>query len=68
MQKVAKRLGNTPAIARASYIDPRIIKTFMDGEDLRKVWGTVENMKQQKGEEYLSPDERCVLSVLEKTA
>ncbi len=67
VRKVAKKLGNTPAIARSSYIDPRIIKTFMDGDDLRKVWGTVKNMKQQKGSEYLSPDERCVLSVLETT-
>jgi DNA topoisomerase-1 len=68
VKKVAKKLGNTPAIARASYIDPRIIKSFMDGEDLRKVRTTVETMKHQKGGRFLSPDERCVLSVLEKTA
>lgn len=67
VKKVAKKLGNTPAIARSSYIDPRIIKTFMDGEDLRKVRSTVKTMKHKKGEEYLSPDERCVLEVLEKT-
>lgn len=67
VRKVAKKLGNTPAIARSSYIDPRIIKTFMDGEDLAKVHKTVEAMKIKKGEEYLSPDERCVLSVLERT-
>jgi DNA topoisomerase-1 len=67
VQKVAKKLGNTPAIARASYIDPRIIKSFMDGDDLRKVSATVKTMQLKKGEEYLSPDERCVLSVLEKT-
>ena len=51
-----------------SYIDPRIIKTFMDGEDLRKVRATVETMQKQKGDKYLSPDERCVLSVLESTS
>lgn len=70
VRKVAKKLGNTPAIARSSYIDPRIIKSFMDGEDLRRVWKTVESMKSDKkdqGEEYLSPDERCVLSILEQT-
>lgn len=65
VKKVARKLGNTPAIARASYIDPRIIKTFMDGEDLRKVRQTVETMEKQKGDKYLSSDERCVLSILE---
>jgi DNA topoisomerase-1 len=66
--KVAQKLGNTPAIARASYIDPRIIKSYMDGDDLRDVYKTVETMKAKKGEEYLSSDERCVLQILEKSA
>ena len=68
VRKVAKKLGNTPAIARASYIDPRIIKTFMDGEDLARIHKTVEAMESKKGSEYLSPDERCVLEVLDKAA
>jgi DNA topoisomerase-1 len=67
VRKVAKKLGNTPAVARASYIDPRIIRTFMDGEDLRSVRKTVETMKRQKGTDYLSQEERCVLQILEKT-
>ena len=29
---VAEHLGNTPAIARKSYIDPRIVDRFFDGE------------------------------------
>lgn len=65
VKSVAKKLGNTPAIARASYIDPRIIRTFMDGDDLHRVWTTITQMKKDKGQDYLSPDERCVLSVLE---
>lgn len=65
VRAVARKLGNTPAVARSSYIDPRIIKKFMDGDDLRKVRATVENMKHQKGNQYLSPEERCVLAVLE---
>jgi DNA topoisomerase-1 len=31
---VADTLGNTPAVARASYIDPRIIDRFLAGEPL----------------------------------
>lgn len=65
VKKVAQKLGNTPAIARSSYIDPRIIKLFMDGDNLHEVWATMEDMKDQKGKQYLSPDERCVLSILE---
>lgn len=67
VRKVAKTLGNTPAVARSSYIDPRIIKSFMDGEDLRRVRSTVETMQRNPEERYLSPDEHCVLKVLQKT-
>ena len=31
-RKVAEHLGNTPAVARKSYIDPRIVDRFFDGE------------------------------------
>ena len=58
--------GNTPAIARASYIDPRVNEMFLDGDDLGKVFDTVQTMKHQKGAQYLSPEERCVLAVLGK--
>lgn len=32
MRSVADRLGNTPAIARSSYVDPRLVDRFMSGE------------------------------------
>ena len=31
-RKVADHLGNTPSIARKSYIDPRVVDRFFDGE------------------------------------
>jgi DNA topoisomerase-1 len=31
MQEVSVYLGNTPAVARASYVDPRVIDLFEDG-------------------------------------
>jgi DNA topoisomerase-1 len=65
IRKVAQKLGNTPAIARASYIDPRIIKSYMDGDDLRAVRDTVAKM-ETKTDKYLSREERCVMAVLEK--
>ncbi|MFZ5870089.1 MAG: DNA topoisomerase IB, partial [Actinomycetota bacterium] len=31
MKEVSEYLGNTPAVARASYVDPRLIDLFEDG-------------------------------------
>jgi DNA topoisomerase I len=31
VKEVARSLGNTPAVARASYIDPRVLDRFRDG-------------------------------------
>ena len=35
MREVSEHLGNTPAIARTSYVDPRIIDLFEDGVTVR---------------------------------
>ena len=32
MRSVAEHLGNTPAIARSSYVDPRVVDRFMSGD------------------------------------
>lgn len=32
MREVADQLGNTPAVARASYVDPRLLERYEDGE------------------------------------
>jgi DNA topoisomerase I len=34
VKEVAEALGNTPAVCRASYIDPRIIERFLNGETI----------------------------------
>jgi DNA topoisomerase-1 len=65
VKKVARKLGNTPAIARSSYIDPRIIDSFMVGNDLQAIRSTVETMAEDS---YITPDEHCVLQILEKGA
>jgi len=33
--RVAEALGNTPAVCRRSYIDPRVLDRFRDGEQIR---------------------------------
>ncbi|HET8606834.1 MAG TPA: hypothetical protein VFL66_07360 [Gaiellaceae bacterium] len=38
MRKVGKQLGNTPAVARASYVSPAVVEQYLDGrtiEDFR---------------------------------
>ncbi len=35
VREVAHYLGNTPAVARASYIDPRVFDRYRDGETIR---------------------------------
>jgi DNA topoisomerase IB len=32
VKEVAEMLGNTPAVARAAYVDPRVIEHFADGD------------------------------------
>jgi DNA topoisomerase I len=32
VRRVASVLGNTPAVARSSYVDPRVIERYQDGE------------------------------------
>ncbi|HEU4736981.1 MAG TPA: DNA topoisomerase IB [Solirubrobacterales bacterium] len=35
VNRVAEALGNTPAVCRRSYIDPRVLDRFRDGEQIR---------------------------------
>ncbi len=64
VKKVAKKLGNTPAVARSSYIDPRIIKAY-ENNSLTEIRRVVESMRKQQ---YLDNDERCVLQTLKATS
>jgi DNA topoisomerase-1 len=34
MRKVGERLGNTPAVARASYVSPAVVEQYLDGRTL----------------------------------
>jgi DNA topoisomerase IB len=35
VKRVAERLGNTPAVARSSYIDPKLLDRFRDGATIK---------------------------------
>ncbi|MGN0003453.1 MAG: DNA topoisomerase IB [Sphingobacterium composti] len=62
--KVSERLGNTPAIARKSYIDPRIIDNYTKGKTL--CYFKKEVNRLLKKNENLSVEELGVLCLLKK--
>ena len=61
---VSEKLGNTPAIARSSYIDPRIIDHYIQGRTLGNFKREVNRLL--KTNENLSLEELGVLCLLRK--
>lgn len=59
--EVAERLGNTPAVTRDAYIDPRVFRAFEDGATIPAVKRAMSRMRPRK---HLSVEEQCVLRVL----
>jgi DNA topoisomerase IB len=39
IEEAAEHLGNTPTIARNSYVDPRLVEAYLDGDELPAVEG-----------------------------
>jgi DNA topoisomerase-1 len=37
MRAVSEELGNTPAVARSSYVDPRVVMAYEQGITIRPV-------------------------------
>ena len=62
VNRVSERLGNTPSVARGSYIDPRIIEDYTQGRTLN--YFEKEINKLLKNAESLSKEEIGVLCML----
>lgn len=62
VNRVSERLGNTPSVARSSYIDPRIIEDYTKGRTLK--YFEEEIIKLLKEAENLSKEEVGVLCML----
>jgi len=62
VKEVAHYLGNTPAVARASYIDPRIFDRYRDGETIRGALGEIAEDTDVTA--IQGPAERAVLDLL----
>jgi DNA topoisomerase-1 len=63
MRKVGEQLGNTPAVARSSYVSPAVVEQYLDGrtiEDFRP-----RHLRVVRAREIdLEPEEQAVLSLL----
>ena len=66
MNEVSQYLGNTPAVCRSSYVDPRVVDLFEDGT-------TVAHALRRLGEDTPvgqpathGPMERAVLAMLQR--
>ncbi|HZT14759.1 MAG TPA: hypothetical protein VFA19_02335 [Gaiellaceae bacterium] len=63
MRRVGEQLGNTPAVARSSYVSPAVIEQYLDGRtvaDFRPRHLRVVNARDID----LDPEERATLSLL----
>ena len=63
MRKVGERLGNTPAVARASYVSPAVVEQYLDGrtiDDFRPRHLRVVGARDTR----LDPEEQALLSLL----
>jgi DNA topoisomerase-1 len=63
MRKVGERLGNTPAVARSSYVSPAVVEQYLDGrtiEDFRP-----RDLRIVSARDIgLDPEEQATLSLL----
>ena len=63
MRRVAKQLGNTPAVTRSSYVSPAVVEQYLEGrtiDDFRPRHLRVVNARDAA----LSPEEEAMVSLL----
>jgi DNA topoisomerase-1 len=73
VRDVAEQLGNTPAVARGSYVDPRVIEQFERGETVGDDLGDVEVLDDETAPldgiapELLAEIEAAVVALIERS-
>lgn len=63
MREVSEYLGNTPAVTRASYVDPRVVDLFEDGITIERALGELGD-GTGSGPATHGPIEQAVLRLL----
>ncbi len=62
--KVSEHLGNTPSVARSSYIDPRVIDEYVNGKTIKYFQKEIDRLLKKKTN--LSREELGVLCMLKR--
>ncbi len=65
VQEVALYLGNTPAVCRASYIDPRVVDRYLAGQTIAPVLESLNWPLEPDAPATQGPIEEAVLDLLE---
>ena len=68
VREVSEYLGNTPAVARSSYIDPRVIELYEDGKTIAPALGELGNASEFGELATQGAAEQAVLSLLSSGA
>ena len=63
MRKVGERLGNTPAVARTSYVSPAVVEQYLDGRTIDDFRPRHLRVVRARNSE-LDPEEQALLSLL----
>jgi DNA topoisomerase-1 len=63
MRTVGEKLGNTPTVARASYVSPAVVEQFLDGRTLEDFRPRHLRVLRAR-ETALDPEEQALLSLL----
>jgi DNA topoisomerase IB len=63
--EVAHYLGNTPAVCRASYIDPRVFDRYLAGITISPALDGLAKLDEERAPATQGPIERAVLRLLE---
>jgi DNA topoisomerase I len=66
--EVARRLGNTPAICRKSYVHPAIVDSFLEGNLKRRLRARVRTLRLGHALRRLRPSEAGLLRLLASRA
>jgi len=66
MKHVAKQLGNTPAVCRASYVAPAVIEQYLEGRTIEDFRPRHLRVVKARGLD-LSPEEAAMLSLLKSS-
>ncbi|UOR00656.1 DNA topoisomerase IB [Leucobacter allii] len=61
VREAAERLGNTPAVTRSAYVDPRVLAAF---EDAGTVAALARARRRMRARRHLTVDEQCALALL----